>query len=57
MTQLTAIVREGKIVVIPPTDLSDGTEVTLLIVRNGIPQDFNSTEDTHETQRILQAME
>ena len=57
MTQLTAIVREGKIVVIPPTDLSDGTEVTLLIVRNGIPQDFNSTEDTQETQRILQAME
>jgi len=57
MTQLTAIVRDGKIVVVAPTDLSDGTEVTLFIVRNGILQDLDSTEDPQETQRILQAME
>jgi len=57
MTQLTAIVRDGKIVVVASTDLSDGTEVTLLIVRNGILQELDSTEDPQETQRILQAME
>ena len=57
MTQLTAIVRDGKIVVVAPTDLSDGTKVTLLIVRHGILQDLELTEDPQETQRVLQAME
>ena len=57
MTHLTAIVRDGKIEVVAPNDLSDGTEVTLLIVRNGIFQDLDSTEDPQETHRILQAME
>ena len=60
MTHLTAIVRDGKIEVVAPKDLSDGievTEVTLLIVRNGIFQDLDSTEDPQETHRILQAME
>lgn len=57
MTQLTAIVRDGKIEVVAPKELSDGTEVTLLIVRKGIFQDLDSTEDPQETQRILQAME
>jgi len=57
MTQLTAIVRDGKIEVVAPKDLSDGTEVTLLIVRNGVSQDLDSTEYPQETQRILQAME
>ena len=57
MTQLTAIVLDGKIEVVAPKDLSDGTEVTLLIVRNGILQDLDLAEDPQETQRILQAME
>ncbi|MEQ1829174.1 MAG: hypothetical protein ABL921_24640 [Pirellula sp.] len=57
MTQLTAIVRDGKIEVVAPKDFSVGTEVTLLIVRNGVFQDLNSTEDPQETHRILQAME
>ncbi len=54
---MTAVVRDGKIVVVATEDLSDGTEVTLLIVRNGILQDLDSTEDPHETRRTLQAME
>ena len=57
MTQLTAIVRDGKIEVVAPADFSDGTEVTLLIVRHGVVQDLDSTEDPLETQRLLQAME
>lgn len=57
MTQLTAIVRDGKIEVVAPKDLSDGTEVTLLIVRNGVFNDLDSTEDSQETHRFLQAME
>ena len=43
--------------VVATEDLSDGTEVTLLIVRNGILQDLDSTEDPQEAQRISQAME
>lgn len=57
ITQVTAVVRDGKIVVVATEDLSDGTEVTLLIVRNGILQDLDSTEDPQEAQRISQAME
>lgn len=51
MTQLTAIVRDGKIEVVAPADYSDGTEVTLLILRHGVVQDLDPTEDPLETQR------
>lgn len=57
MTQLTAIVRDGKIEVAAPDDLSEGTEVTLLIVRHGVLVDPDSYEDTQDSYRALQAME
>ena len=57
MTQLTAIVRDGKIEATAPEDLSEGTEVSLLIVRSGVIVDPDLSEDSQDSLRALQAME
>jgi hypothetical protein len=55
MVQLTGTVRNGKIEVLAPSQLADGTQVALLILNSTLP-DAEQMDDS-ELLRTLAAME
>ncbi len=55
MIQLTGTVRNGKIEVVAPSDLADGTRVALLMLNSTLP-DTEQMDDA-ELARTLAAME